>query len=144
MTTMDQIVEDSYGSQRLAAHLLDLFGAAALLVCIAGLYGLLAYVVAQRTRELGVRAALGADRVDLLWMIMRQAGTMLFAGAVVGAGLAEFSVRLMRRFFYGVNPHDGWTLAGAAAVLISSGLLAAYLPARRAASINPIQALRIE
>lgn len=144
MTTMDQIVEDSYGSQRLAGHLLELFGAAALLICIAGLYGLLAYFVAQRTRELGVRAALGADRGDLLWLIMRQAGTMLFAGAVLGAGFAEISGRLVRAFLYGVNPHDGWTLAGAAAVLISSGLLAAYLPARRAASIDPIEALRIE
>lgn len=144
MITMNQIVEDSYGSQRLAAHLLELFGAAALLVCIAGLYGLLAYVVAQRTRELGVRAALGANRGDLLWLVMRQAGVMLFSGAVVGAGLAEISVRLVQGFLFGVNAHDGWTLASAAAVLITSGLLAAYLPARRAASIDPMHALRIE
>lgn len=144
LTTMQQIVEDSYGSQRLAAHLLELFATAALLVCMAGLYGLLAYVVAQRTRELGIRAALGADRGDLLWLIMRQAGAMLFAGAIVGAGFAEVSVRLVRGFLYGVSPHDGWTLAGAAAVLITSGLLAAYLPARRAASIDPIHALRTE
>src|SRR5579871_2905805 len=77
ITTMDEIVEDSYGSQRLAAHLLEIFGGSALVLCVAGLYGLLAYVVAQRTRELGVRIALGAPRTKLLWLVMRQAGAML-------------------------------------------------------------------
>ena len=95
-STMDQIVEDSFGSQRLAAHLLEVFGGSALLLCVAGLYGLLAYVVTQRTRELGLRIALGAQRGNLLWLVLRQAGAMLLAGVVVGLGLAWVSGRLVR------------------------------------------------
>jgi predicted permease len=143
-STMDQIVEDSFGSQRLAAHLLEVFGGSALLLCVAGLYGLLAYVVTQRTRELGVRIALGAQRADLSWLVLRQAGTMLLVGVAVGTGLAWVSARLVRGFLYGVEAHDGWTLAGAAVLLMACGLLAAYVPARRAAQVNPMEALRSE
>lgn len=144
ITTMDQIVEDSYGSQRLAAHLLEIFGGSALLLSVVGLYGLLAYVVTQRTREMGVRVALGAQRGNLLWLVMRQAGAMLLAGVVMGIGLALAAGRLVRGFLYGVSGHDGWTLAAAVVFLFASGLAAAYLPARRAASVNPIEALRTE
>ena len=144
ITTMDQIVEDSYGSQRLAAHLLEIFGGAALLLCIAGLYGLLAYIVSQRTRELGVRIALGANRENLLWMVMRQAGVMLLAGVAVGLALAFAAGRLVGRFLYGVSPHDAWVMAGAPALLLITGLVAAYMPARRAASVDPMEALRAE
>ena len=144
ITTMDQIVEDSYGSQRLAAHLLEIFGGSALLLCIAGLYGLLTYIVSQRNRELGLRVALGATRSALLWLVMRQAAIMLFAGSVVGVGLALISVRFVRGVLFGVNPHDGWALAGAAGLLLLAGLTAAYLPAHRAAHVDPIDALRAE
>jgi predicted permease len=143
-STMDQIVEDSFGSQRLAADLLEVFGGAALLLCVGGLYGLLAYVVTQRTREMGVRIALGAQRGNLLWLVMRQAGVMLLVGVVIGLGLALASGRLVGGFLYGVEAHDGWTLAGAAVLLFLSGMLAAYLPARRAARVNPIEALRAD
>ncbi|HVC48190.1 MAG TPA: ABC transporter permease [Terracidiphilus sp.] len=144
ITTMNQIVQDSYGSQRLAAHLLECFGGAALLLCVAGLYGLLAYVVTQRTREIGVRIALGAQRSTLLWMVLRQAGALLLVGVLAGSALALASGRLLRGFLFGVSAHDGWTLAAAAAVLLASGLLAAYLPAHRAAHVNPLEALRSE
>ncbi|HEX4037762.1 MAG TPA: ADOP family duplicated permease [Acidobacteriaceae bacterium] len=144
ITTMDQILEDSYGSQGLAAHLLEIFGGAALLLCVAGLYGLLAYVVTQRTREMGVRIALGSPRGKLLWLILRQAGAMLIAGVIAGSALAWAASRLARGFLYGVKAHDGWTLAGAALLLLASGLAAAYLPARRAAGVDPMQALRAE
>jgi hypothetical protein len=144
ITTMDQIVEDSYGSQRLAAHLLEIFGGSALLLCVAGLYGLLAYLVTQRTRELGVRIALGASRGDLLWLVMRQAGAMLLLGVALGSGLALASGRLVGRFLYGVSAHDGKTLVAAAMLLLISGLTAAYLPARRAAGADPMEALRAE
>ena len=144
IATMDQIVEDSYGSQRLAAHLLEIFGGCALLLCVAGLYGLLAYVVSQRTRELGVRIALGASRGALLWMVIRQAGVMLVAGVAVGIGLTLASGNIVSRFLYGVSPRDGWTMIGAPALLLVVGLAAAYIPARRAASVDPIEALRTE
>lgn len=144
ITTMDQIVEDSYGSQRLAAHLLEIFGGCALVLCMAGLYGLLAYVVSQRTRELGVRIALGASRGALLWMVIRQAGVMLVAGVAVGVGLTLVSGKLVSRFLYGVSPRDGWTMIGAPTLLLMVGLVAAYLPARRAANVDPMEALRAE
>ncbi len=144
ITTMDQVVEDSYASQRLAAHVLEIFGGSALLLCVAGLYGLLAYVVTQRRRELGVRIALGARRGNLLWLVMRQAGAMLLTGVVVGSALTLISGRLVRGFLYGVSAHDGSTLAGAVALLLASGLMAAYLPARRATEVDPVEALRAE
>lgn len=144
ITTMDQIVEDSYGSQRLAAHLLEAFGISALLLCVVGLYGLLAYVVTQRTREMGLRIALGSPRGKLFRLILRQASVMLLAGTAVGIGLAWATARLVRGFLFGVKAHDAWTLAGAVVLLLVSGLLAAYLPARRAAGVNPIEALRSE
>ncbi|HEX3437806.1 MAG TPA: ABC transporter permease [Pseudacidobacterium sp.] len=143
-TTMDQVVEDSYGSQILAAHLLEIFGGSALLLCVAGLYGLLAYVVSQRTRELGIRLALGAQRGDLVWMVLRQASVMLVTGVVIGMGLALASGSIVGSYLYGVSTHDGWTLGAVSAVLVLSGLLAAYLPARRAAMVDPMEALRAE
>ncbi len=143
-TTMDQVVEDSFGSQRLAAHLLEIFGGSALLLCVAGLYGLLAYVVSQRTRELGVRLALGAQRGDLLWLVMRQASVMLVSGVVIGLALAIASGRVVRSYLYGVSARDGWTLGFVAVTLLGIGLLAAYLPARRAAAVDPMEALRAE
>jgi predicted permease len=144
ITTMGQIVEDSYGSQRLAAHLLEIFGGSALLLSVAGLYGLLAYIVTQRTRELGVRIALGASRGNLLWLVMRQAGAMLLMGVALGTVLALASGRLVGGFLYGVSAHDGKTLVAAATLLLLSGLMAAYLPARRAAGADPMEALRAE
>ena len=144
ISTMEQIVEDSYGSQRLAAHLLAGFGGAALLLCVAGIYGLLAYVVAQRTHELGIRIALGASRVNILWMVMRQAGTMLLFGVAMGAVNSWLSSRFVRSFLYGVRAHDGWTLASAAVVLCACGLFAAYIPARRATRVDLVVALHSE
>jgi FtsX-like permease family/MacB-like periplasmic core domain len=143
ITTMDQIVED-YGSQRLAAHLLEIFGVTATLLSVAGLYGLLGYLVTQRLHEIGVRIALGASKAHLMWLIMRQAAAMLLVGLIVGTGLAWTSARLVRGFLYGVKAHDGETLLGASMLLLISGLVAAYLPARRAARVDPLIALRTE
>jgi predicted permease len=144
ITTMDQIVEDSYGSQMLAAHLLEIFAASALLLCVAGIYGLLAYAVSQRTRELGVRFALGASRSDVIALVMRQAATLVVAGVAIGLALAFASTRLIRSYLYGVSDHDTWTLAAVALLLLLSGAIAAYLPALRATQVNPVEALRAE
>lgn len=143
-STMDQIVEDSYGNQQLIARLLMVFGGAALLLCLSGLYGLLAQLVTQRTREIGVRMALGAGRGEVVWLVMRQAGRMLATGALIGLALVYFSGRLVGGFLYGVAAYDVWTLAAVSALLLASGLAAAYLPARQAAAIDPIEALRSE
>ncbi len=143
-STMDQIVEDSYGSQMMAARLLEIFAGSALLLCVAGLYGLLAYVVSQRTREMGVRFALGAGRGDVVWLVMRQAVALLISGVAIGLVIAYFSGKLVTSFLYGISPHDGWTLTAVVIVLMISGAAAAYLPALRAARVDPVEALRAE
>lgn len=143
-TTMDQIVEDSYGSQQFAARILEVFAGCALLLCIAGIYGLLSYLVAQRTKELGLRIALGAAKKDVMWLIFRYATWMLMAGAGIGLMLAYFSSVLLRTFLYGVQPQDPWIMAFVSILLIVSGLAACAFPARRAANVDPMVALRYE
>ena len=143
-TTMDQVVEDSYGSQQLAARLLEIFGGAALLLCVSGIYGLLAYLVTQRTREMGVRIALGAQRSQVIWLVMRQAVWMLLTGAGAGLMLAYLSSLVLRTFLYGVRPHDPWTMGTVTLLLLCSGLAAAYFPAHRASRVDPMRALRTE
>ncbi|MGE5323457.1 MAG: ADOP family duplicated permease [Actinomycetota bacterium] len=142
--TMDQIVEDSMGSQLLAAHLLELFAGVALLIALTGLYGLLTYFVAQRNHELGVRLALGAQRKDIVEMLLSQAGRMLLAGAAIGVTLAYISTRMVAGFLYGVASHDPATMIGVTALLLACGLLAAFVPARSASRIDPLEALRRE
>jgi predicted permease len=143
-TTMDQIVEDSYGNQQLIARLLIVFGGAALLLCLSGIYGLLSQLVSQRTREIGVRMALGAGRGQVIGMVLRQAGGMLTAGALLGFSMVYFTGSIVKGFLYGVAPYDAWTLAAVGGLLFASGLAAAYLPAKQAAAIDPIEALRTE
>ncbi len=144
ITTMDQVVEESYGSQTLAAHLLEIFGGTALLLCVAGLYGALAYLVSQRTREIGLRMALGAQPRQAIWLILRQAGALVISGVLIGIVIALASAKLVRGFLYGVSDHDLGTLLVVAFVLILSSALAAYVPAQRAAKVNPVEALRAE
>ncbi|WP_263415835.1 ABC transporter permease [Terriglobus albidus] len=143
-STMTQIVEDSYGSQQLISRLLIVFGGSALLLCLSGLYGLLAQLVTQRTREIGVRVALGASRSQVVWLVLRQAGGMILAGACTGLTLAWFSSRFLSSYLYGVRAHDTVTLIAVALLLAIGGFTAAFLPARRAASVNPVEALRME
>jgi predicted permease len=142
--TMDQIVENSYGNQRVAAHLLEIFAGIALLLCVAGIYGLLSYNVSQRTRELGVRLALGAPRLHVLWLVLRQTIALVIVGIAIGVGLALASGRLVQSLLFGVRTDDAWTLAIVAGMLLASSLLAAWQPARRATRINPVEALPAE
>jgi predicted permease len=143
-TTMEQVVEDSYGSQQLASRLLEIFGGTALVLCIAGIYGLLAYLVTQRTRELGIRIALGAQRPRLMAMVLRQAAAMLMAGLAVGLVLAYVTSRVVGTLLYGVKPHDPWTMVAVTLLLLTGGLAVACIPARRAAGVDPMVALRSE
>ncbi|MBB5056878.1 putative permease [Granulicella aggregans] len=142
--TMDQIVEDAMGSQILAAHLLEALGGLALVVALAGLYSLLAYLVTLRTRELGLRLALGAQREDILSLVLRGAGRLLIAGTVVGVGISLVAARLLHSFLFGVKEYDLVSLIGAPVLLLAVGTFAAWLPARRASRLEPMEALRTE
>ena len=120
------------------------FAAVALLLGVVGLYGVIAYSVSQRTREIGVRIALGAQRITVYRLIIKEAGVLALAGIVIGTGCAILAASLMRKLLFGTPPWDLTTLLCVAAVLGASALLASFLPARRAASVDPISALRAE
>ena len=143
-STMDQIVEDSFGSQNLAAELLEIFGCSALLLCLTGIYGLLVYLVAQRRREMGLRIALGARQWNVMGLILRQAAWMLVAGLGCGLAIAYLATAALRTLLYGVKANDPWSMGGAALVMLLGGLVAALVPACRAARVNPMEALRAE
>ncbi|MGB9418970.1 MAG: FtsX-like permease family protein, partial [Acidobacteriaceae bacterium] len=142
--TMQQIVADSLGSQTLAARLISLFAAATLLIAVVGLYGLIAYSVRQRTREIGIRMALGAQRSQVVTLFLRRALTLVGAGLVLGLIASLFAARLLRSYLYGVHAHDPLTLFGVSIVLLLCAGLAAWLPSHRAATIEPSEALRAE
>ena len=142
--TIHEAVEDSYGSQTLIAHLLEAFAGLALLIASVGLYGLLSFAVAQRTREIGLRIALGAPQGSILSLILRRALLLVGIGLTIGGVLAWFAVRFASGYIYGVHAHDGLTFAAVVMVLAAASLVAAWLPARRAASVDPMQALRSE
>ncbi len=142
--TIHEAVEDSFGSQLLIARLLETFAALALMIASVGLYGLLSFLVAQRTREIGLRIALGAPHANILGLVLRRALVMIVAGLALGAILAWFAGRLAASYLWGVNAHDGATFAAVAALLAVASFVAAWLPARRAAAVDPIIALRSE
>jgi predicted permease len=144
ITTMDQIVEDSLGPQLLAAHLLETLAGLALLVALAGLYSLLAYLVTLRTRELGLRIALGADRNNILGLVLSQAAWLVVLGVAIGTVASLATAHLIEHFLFGVKPRDVATLVASAATMLIVGLLASWLPARRASRTNPMEALRTE
>jgi macrolide transport system ATP-binding/permease protein len=129
---------------RSSAWLVGGFAGMALLLSVVGLYGVIAYSVGQRTREIGVRMALGAERRRVYALILKEAGWLTAIG--IGAGLAcSLAVsKLMRELLFGVQAWDVPTLIAVAGVLAVSALLASYIPARRAASVNPVEALRAE
>ncbi len=143
-TTMQQVVDNSLGPQTLAARLLAIFGFVALLIAVAGIYGLLAYSVSQRTRELGVRLALGAQRETILWLVLRHALLLLAIGVGVGLAAAWAASSVLRSFLYGSPGYNAATILLVILTLGICGLTASYLPARRAASVDPVEALRSE
>ena len=130
--------------RRSSTWLVGGFAAVALLLGVVGLYGVIAYSVNQRTREIGVRIALGAQRGTVYRLILREAGVLAITGIVIGTGCAILAASLMRKLLFGTPPWDVTTLVCVAAVLGASALLASFLPARRAASVDPISALRAE
>jgi predicted permease len=142
--TMQEIVDGSNFSQRLGLYLTGSFAGMAVLMVVAGLYGVLAQLVSYRRREIGVRLALGSTRERILGMFLKQGLTLVIAGLVLGVVCALLAGRLVKSFLYQVQPLDGWTYAGVGILLIAVGTLAAVIPARRAAAVEPIEALRDE
>jgi predicted permease len=142
--TIRQAVEDSYGSQALTSYLLEGFAGLALAIASVGLYGLLSFTVAQRTREIAVRYALGAQQGNILSMVLRRALVLVAAGLVVGTTLAWFAARLAQGYIYGVQAHDAVTFGSVIGVLAIACFAASWMPARHAATIEPVVALRSE
>jgi putative ABC transport system permease protein len=144
LITMRRQVQDNIFLDRLVATLSAGFAGLATLLASIGLYGALAYNVAQRTREFGLRLALGAGPNELRGMVLRQVGLMALIGGGVGAGAAIIFGRAAESLLFGLSGHDAWVLASAATVLSAVVLLAGYWPARRASNIAPMEALRYE
>jgi putative ABC transport system permease protein len=140
--TMQEAVEKSTFSQRLGLYLVSSFAGLAVAMVIAGLYGVLTQLVSYRRREIGVRMALGATRASVAQLVLRQGSILVGAGLGAGLILAFLTGRLVKSFLYEVHPLDGWTYASVAVVLALIGLVAALIPAHRAATIQPMQALR--
>ena len=142
--SMDAIIADSLAERRFSMILLGTFAALALLLASVGIYGVLSYVVGQRTNEIGIRMALGARQFDILRLILAGAGKLTLIGVAVGLVCALGLTRLMASLLYGVGPRDPLTFIAVPAILISVALLASYLPARRATKVDPMAALRYE
>lgn len=142
--TMQQAVEKNTFGQRLGLYLVSSFAGLAIAMVIAGLYGVLSQLVSYRRREIGVRMAMGATRGSVAQLVLRQAGFFVSFGLLCGLALAVAAGRLVKSFLYQVQPVDAWTYCAAALALAMVGLIAALVPARRAASIEPMQALREE
>jgi predicted permease len=141
-TTLEQVTSVVLLPQRVAVIVTGILGFAGLLLAGIGLYGVLSFSTAQRTREIGVRIALGAARRDVLALVVREGVTLVSIGIGIGLALALLATRALTPFLFGVSPWDALTFVAIAATLGATAFVASYLPARRAASLDPIAALR--
>ena len=141
--TMEDLVEEQVGPRRLLAILLGSFAGVALLLALIGVYGIIAYSVEQRTQEVGIRRALGARQGDILWLVLGEGLRLALAGIAVGVAGAFILTRLMRNLLFHVGAADPTTFAAVAILFLAVALAASYIPARRAARIDPMTALRI-
>jgi putative ABC transport system permease protein len=142
--TMDQVFAAAMSRERFQMLLLALFATLALVLACVGLYGVISYAVAQRTHEIGVRMALGAQRADVLRLVIREGMLLTFAGLALGTAGALAATRVMKELLYGVTASDAITFISVSALLVLVALLACYLPARRATKVDPLIALRYE
>jgi ABC-type antimicrobial peptide transport system permease subunit len=144
MKTLDNVFTDVLERPRLSARFLGSFAAAAMLLASVGLYGLMALMVAARTREIGVRMALGADAGKIATMVFAGAGKLLILGAGLGFCLTLATERFLKSALFGISALDTATLAGAMLLMAAVSAAASFLPARRAATIDPLQAMRTD
>ncbi len=142
--TLDQTLADSMALTSFTLVMLAISAVVALALGLVGIYGVISYVVSQRTREIGVRMALGADRRDVSRMVLRQGMILAGMGVVIGLMAAVGLTRLLSSFLYGIEATDPVTFATAAALLTAVALVASYLPALRASRTDPLEALRFE
>jgi putative ABC transport system permease protein len=144
VSTMKGVVETSLANQRLYAFLLGIFGAIGALLAIAGIYSVIAYLVALRTREFGIRMALGANSGRVLALVMCRGAVVVAVGLAFGIGGGAALTRVLHTLLYGVSANDPATFVSTAALLGSVALLACLIPATRAARVDPAIALRVE
>ncbi len=142
--TLNVQVEKSLEQEKMITSLCSIFGALALLLASIGIYGTLAYSVAGRTTEIGIRMAIGAQRASIIWLVLRDSAFLVLAGVVLGLPLALSGTRWIKSFLFGVPPLDPLAIASAILLILALASLAGYLPARRAAKIDPMRALRHE
>jgi ABC-type antimicrobial peptide transport system permease subunit len=141
---MTELVATSYGEPRSQSLLLSLFGGLGLVLALVGIYGVISNSVGQRTREIGLRMALGAQTKDVLRLVLAQGTKLVLAGVAMGLAASFAATRLMRGLLYGISATDPLTFAGVSALLVLAGLAACYVPARRATRVDPMSALRNE
>jgi len=140
--TLDRIRSAATAREEFTLLLVGLFGALALVVAVTGLYGVTAFAVAQRTRELGIRIALGATRLDVIRLVLALGGRLIIAGIAIGMATSLGLSQLMRSMLFGISARDPLTFVGVAALLAALSLVACYMPARRAMRVDPVIALR--
>ena len=144
VSTMQEIYSQSLARTSFTLVMLAIAGAMALALSLIGIYGVISYAVSQRTREIGIRLALGAQKGVLRWMFVRSALVLTAVGVVIGLGAAAVLMQLMKTLLFGISPLDPLTFVAVPLILVAAAAFASYLPARRAAGINPVEALRAE
>lgn len=144
LETMDEHVRAAYFLPHVAAVLFGVFGGIGLVLSMVGLYGVMSFAVSRRTREIGIRMAMGAQRAAVLRLVLRRGMTLAFVALALGWPAAWMLAKIASSFLYGISSHDAVTFAAVPVVLLLVALLAAWIPARRAASVNPTEALRME
>jgi ABC-type antimicrobial peptide transport system permease subunit len=142
--TMDRVVEEDLFAARLVAVLSGSFAGLAALLAALGIYGVLAYLVVQRTREIGIRMALGAEAGNVRWLIFKEVGSMVITGVIVGLPLAYVLARLSESLLFGVNANNPSIYLLGLVLIAVVALVACYVPARRATRVDPLVALRYE
>jgi predicted permease len=144
ISTMEDVLSESISRQRFSMLLLGIFAAVAMLLAAVGIYGVMSYSVAQRTHEIGIRMALGAQRSDVLKLAVGQGLKLVLIGVAIGLAAAFALTRVMSSLLFGISATDPATLAAISVILVSVALLASYIPARRATKVDPLIALRYE